>query len=1279
MSYLINANSQSKTVILKDIKYKYVDGKAHVTGFDKKILHQKEWSAEIFSTVDFYDKKDISVTSIDETAFADCSSLVNIIIPDSVVSIGGSAFSNCSSLVNINVPRYILTIGIGAFAFCSKLKKIDVDTENPNYLSLDNILYTRDNETLVCFPGDLPEESFEIPNFVKNIGEGAFAGCNKIKKITIPSSVKNIEQAAFLLCTSLESVIIGENINKISAITFYGCVSLKKITIPSNITSIGFSAFAECKSLKYVEFEQKYSLPVFELDAFENNAPENIAIYYETVTLLNNDPKTYLKSVGFFETKAIPLDSKFAMRDTVVDPTAITIGNIIYAIGEDTNVYVKDYDKENIPKDWNAEILESVTLPSYKNPLPVTRIEQLAFNACTLLKSVKIPSSVITIGGYAFSSCNSLISVTFAEPSKIENINTGLFSDCGSLKNIIIPSSVTSIDNNAFICCTSLEKITIPSSVTSIGENAFTCCTSLEKITIPSSVTSIGEGAFGEHSGENGTSPGCTSLISVTFEEPSKIENINDGLFTGCESLKNITIPSSITKIGNKAFFQCGSLKNINIPFSVTSIGKDAFFLCSNLSNILVEQKNINFTSLNNVLYNKDKTRLICYPLGLQNESFIVPSSVTSIENGTFEQNDILKDVTITDSVTIIGEISFSGCSSLKSVSIGKNVKIIGKFAFEACLSLKNVIFKQTKFLPKFGKGAFNKITDSTATYYNSIKDKNPDKLLKRIGFSKTKVIKLPSNQPVDPVDPVAPVAPVDPVDPVTPVAPVDPVAPVTPVAPVDPVDPIDPVTPVAPVTPVTPVTPVDPVDTITIDNIIYALNKDNKDNKYASVIGYDAKNIPAKWNAKILQGVKFQDNDLCTTVKQINDSAFKNCSSLISVTISKNTCFPYDNLQKGYGTTFLKKIGDYSFAECTSLKNVSLTYGVNEIGNYAFSGCTSLKSIPLPNSMSSIGDYAFSGCTSLNIFNNVKPGLEGLVIGKHAFENCSYLKDIFVNSTNVGIGAFAGCTSLKSAMITFVSDYVFEGCSSLKSIEINTTIVGDYAFKDCSSLKSIKIRCARKIGKGVFNGSSLEKITIPFYVKYIDKEAFINSNISTIIVDERSVHFSSLNNVLYNCDKTTLICYPPGLDNESFTIPSSVSTIDDGAFYKNNHLKHVIIPDSVSKIGEGAFFECSALETVIIGKNVKIISNNAFSLCISLQKVTIPSKVESIGEFAFASCLSLKNVIFNQIKFLPKFGKEAFSNITDSTAIYYNSIKDKTPDKLLKSVGFSKTRAIRQ
>ena len=240
------------------------------------------------------------------------------------------------------------------------------------------------------------------------------------------------------------------------------------------------------------------------------------------------------------------------------------------------------------------------------------------------------------------------------------------FSGCDSLSEIVIPSSVTSIGYSAFFGCDSLSEIVIPSSVTSIGYSAFFGCDSLSEIVIPSSVTSIGDHAF-----------------------------------SGCDSLSEIVIPSGVTSIGNYAFSGCSSLKYISIPKSVIGLNGNPFVEWKGK----LECLSPNFVYEDDILFNKDKSRIISFRN--QNiESYVIPSSVTSIGKGAFTGCYSLSEIVIPSSVTSIGDGAFSFCRSLSEIVIPSSVTSIGDWAFSNCDSLSEMVIPSS--VTSIGDGAFS-------------------------------------------------------------------------------------------------------------------------------------------------------------------------------------------------------------------------------------------------------------------------------------------------------------------------------------------------------------------------------------------------------------------------------------------------------------------------------------------------------------------------------------------------------------------------------------------
>ena len=221
-----------------------------------------------------------------------------------------------------------------------------------------------------------------------------------------------------------------------------------------------------------------------------------------------------------------------------------------------------------------------------------------------------------------------------------------------------------------------ITSVVIESGVTSIGSQAFYECSNLTSITIPSGLTSIGEQAFGN----------CTGLTSITI--PSGFISIGDYAFWNCTGLTSITIQNGVTSIGTGAFWNCTGLTSITIPSSVTSIGVNVFYNCTGLTDITVDSNNSSFCSESGVLFNKDKTTLIYYPLGKNDSSYTIPDGVTVIEQYAFYCNSKLTSVTIPSGVTSIGEMAFRECSGLTSVIVPSSVTSIEYHAFWCCFNL---------------------------------------------------------------------------------------------------------------------------------------------------------------------------------------------------------------------------------------------------------------------------------------------------------------------------------------------------------------------------------------------------------------------------------------------------------------------------------------------------------------------------------------------------------------------------------------------------------------
>jgi hypothetical protein len=209
-------------------------------------------------------------------------------------------------------------------------------------------------------------------------------------------------------------------------------------------------------------------------------------------------------------------------------------------------------------------------------------------------------------------------------------------------------------------------------------------------------------------------------------------------------------------------------------------------------------------------------------------------------------------------------------------------------------------------------------------------------------------------------------------------------------------------------------------------------------------------------------------------------------------------------------------------------------------------------------------------------------------------------------------------------------------------------TTIGDYAFED-SYLKSLIIGdSVTTIGDNAFDDSSLKSITIGSSVKDLGENIFADCNYLAEIKVDNNPYFSIEKGVLFNKNKTELICYPQGKYAPTYKIPDSVKKIAPGAFEDAPILESIKIPNSVKEIGEGAFKGCAIKEITIPG-SVTVIADKAF-YCYSLTSVTIENGVKTIGAEAFYNCDDLYDIMIPDS--VTSVGENAFKS---SVIIYCN------------------------
>lgn len=714
-----------------------------------------------------------------------------------------------------------------------------------------------------------------------------------------------------------------------------------------------------------------------------------------------------------------------------------------------------------------------VEIPDMVNNLPVLEIGTRAFYGCSSLIHVQINSSVTTIGDYAFA-YTGITEITL--PDSVISMSNYVFYGCRNLQRVKLPNNLSCISGGAFSYCESLTDIEIPESVERIKGSAFEMCSGLYSITIPGDIVEIGDYAF-EH---------CTKLNNVCFT-PTKVAPTE-----------------SNGTIGDYAFSYCDNLYRITIPENIGFITPLAFYGDYSLDWIDVSSGNTKLASRSGILYNKNITKLICYPPSyygyFYDNNFIVPDTVTVIGSNAFNGVHLLCNVILPDGVTAIENNAFSGCYNLGAITIPDSVTTISDGAFWNCGKLSDVFYSGTK--SEWESISISDRNDSlkNATihyefpientyvyydYYNEnlllfedVYDGN-DLGCKLVGYvGDPECFETPHYVKGKKVLEIADKAfygcdslkTVDIGDSVTTIG----------------------ESAFEMCENLTEVTLPDSVTTIEtyafarsgIINIKIPEGVSCIDRAVFSGCS-DLKTVILPQNLKYINDLAFLscgslvDIEIPDCVEYIGYSAFDGCSSLTSIKLPSGMC----------SSTGSGCIPMFAFFNCTSLTDVTIPEGIVGIYDYAFSYCSALKEIEFPDSLNYISDNAFShsGLTNVTIKENVN------YICSSAFENCDQLRGFDVSTENKNYCSVDGILFNKNKTTLFCYPAINNCYANTYTIPNGVTKIERSAFNNCNYLESIILPSSLKtIESSTFSPCRyLKSITIPKSVTTIERSAF--------------------------------------------------------------------------------------------------------------------------------------------------------------------------------------------
>ena len=668
-----------------------------------------------------------TVTKIGDQVFANCTNLTEVIFPSTITEIGEYAFYYSRDLTSITcyastppamgenafgtadktIPVYVPANALSSYqsnADWSEFTRTTYITFISNNLEY-KLLYTSPNQAEIIGYTTAPTGVLNIPATVSHKG----------KDYTIIT----IAEEVFAECSGLTELVFSESLGTIGAHAFHYCQNITSITCYATTPpNVGTSAFANTDETipVYVPAEalssyrsntgwsvftnlQAIAVNEFTVGGLTYEVTDQIAKTVEVINFTDELPSTVtipatVSYGGKNYTVTAIASSAFYQNQTI---TEITISEGITSIGDYT------FNK-------------CVALTTVNIPARLTYMGEYVFDGCTSLTQINVDeanTAYCSENGVLFNKEKTTLlcypagkpETDYTIPSSVTVIGVNAFSNCVALTTLTIPAGVTTIESYAFYDCLGFTKMTVLAIVppTIADEDVFYNVNFDIPVYVPAAslaayqaaevwkefnlqAIAVNEFTVGgltyeviDHDAKtvevinftNELPNTATIPATVSYEgENYTVTAIASEAFSQNETITEITISEGITSIGDNTFSLCYALTTVNIPASLTNMGDWVFDACTALTQINVASGNTAYCSENGILFNKDKTTLICYPAGKPETDYTIPSSVTVIGKNAFANCVAITTLTIPAGVTIIEDYAFYFCTALAEMTV---------------------------------------------------------------------------------------------------------------------------------------------------------------------------------------------------------------------------------------------------------------------------------------------------------------------------------------------------------------------------------------------------------------------------------------------------------------------------------------------------------------------------------------------------------------------------------------------------------------------------------